>query len=164
MILDRATPAEIHDVALAMRDSDFDEFRAVSWADDREALAHQLTDVYGERPDVLCARLKGAGPIAIGGALQLRPNVATLLFFATPEFGRIAVPMTRWIRSELFPRLGGAGVHRVEAVSSFANKPASRWLTLLGMRRETGPMVGYGKRGEAFVQWMRTLDAGFPVA
>ena len=153
MTLDTATPAEIYEVALAMRRDDFLEFSAVAWADTREALADQITDIYGGRADVLCARAKGIGPVAIGGALELRPKVATLLFFATPYFRQIALPLTRFIRNSLLPKLGAAGVHRVEAVSMCGNEAAHRWIETLGLKPETGPLLNYGKGGESFIQF-----------
>lgn len=158
LTLDRASLAEVHEVALAMRESDFREFSAVAWADTREDLADQLTDRYAGRSDVLCARGATPVPIAIGGALLLRPKVATLLFFATDEFSSIALPLTRWIRKSLFPRLAASGVHRIEAVAMVEHVASRRWMQSLGLHPETGPLLNYGKRGEAFVQFSESFD------
>lgn len=156
MRLDVATADDIRAVARDMRDSDLAEFSAVLPVDDRDAVADTLSLRYGYRPDILCAQRDGRR-IAIGGALELRPNVLTLLFFATPDFGQIALPLTRFIKLGLFRRLVAAGVHRIEAVSMDGHTQAHRWIEALGLSRETGPLRGYGKRGEAFIQfaWVR---------
>ena len=86
-----------------------------------------------------------------------RPNVVSLLFFATDQFPEIALPATRFIKRELFARLKKAGVHRIEAVSMVDHNDTHAWLQTLGLERETEPMIGYGKGGESFIQLHRAL-------
>ncbi|CDZ55104.1 hypothetical protein [Neorhizobium galegae] len=157
MRIDRASCDDVYHVALRMRDRDFEEFAAVSPCDTREDLAALLAERYGGREDVICGG-DGSGPICIGGTIEARPNVLTLLFFATDDFPNIALPATRFIRNNLFPRCIQAGVHRIEAVSIAGYDHAHEWLQLLGLKPETGPMLGYGKRGEAFIQYARVVD------
>lgn len=152
MKIDRATVDDVRHVALRMRDRDFAEFSAVATTDDRAELAEQLAWRYGTRDDVLCGSLDGE-PICIGGTIEAWPGVITLLFFATPEFPRIGLPITRFVKRELFPRYLRAGVHRIQAVSLAGYHDMHRWLRTIGLEPETGPLPGYGKRREAFVQF-----------
>lgn len=158
MKIDRATPAEIRAVALAMRKRDLAEFSAVSRADTREELAVVLAERYAHRDDVLCVSTDDGTPVCIGATLELRPNVMSLLFFATDSFGAVAFPLTRFVRQNLFPRYEAIGVHRFEAVSMADHGPAHRWLRALGLQPETGPLLNYGKRGEAFIQFVKVCD------
>lgn len=156
MKIELASLTDVHSVALKMRARDFQEFSAVAAADSRKALARLLALRYGSRPDVWCAS-GPAGPTAIGGALELRPRVLTLLFFATDDFNQIGRAVTRFIVQRLFPPLIAAGVHRIECVSLDGYDEIHRWIEFLGLRREfEAPMRNYGKRGEAFVQFAWT--------
>lgn len=157
MQIETATADEVYRVALHMRERDFEEFSAITPVDTREELAKLLARRYGGWEDVLCVSKDGT-PICIGGAIEGRPNVLTLLLFATDDFGKIAVPITRFIRDEFFPRFFAAGVHRIEAVSLDGYAHVHAWLRVIGLEPETGPMLGYGKRGEAFVQFSKVQD------
>lgn len=136
-----------------MRDSDYDEFSAVSFTDTREDLAAVLAARYGRSHEVHVGFGDDGAPICIGGTVQSRPNVITLLFFATDRFPEIGLPITRYIKKQLFPRLRAAGVHRIEAVSSEDHTDAHAWLKTIGLKRETEPLLNYGKGGEAFLQF-----------
>lgn len=157
MKVDRATADDVFAVALNMRERDFEEFTRIWPFDARDRLAHAMADRYGGRDDVLCGFLDGR-PVCIGGTLESRPGVITLLFFATDEFPKIALPITRFIRRELFPRFFAAGVHRIEAVALASYVTVHGWLRTLGLQPETGPLKGYGKGGEAFIQFSKVVD------
>lgn len=158
MQIDIATPQEIFDVAMHMRETDFFEFTAVSPIDSREDLAMTLMERYGPSGEVICARYEGQ-PTAIGSLVMTRPGVATLLFYATAKFPKIALPLTRWIKWELFPRSREAGIHRIECASIDGYEQAHRWIEMLGLRREA-VMHGYGKRGETFHQFSMVKNVG----
>ena len=156
MKVEPATALDVEAVALAMRARDYAEFSAVSWAADRAELARHLAARYGDQPSVICGHHDGL-PACIGGTIEARPNVLSLLFFATDVFPQIALPATRFIRDRLFPRLRAVGVHRIEAVSMAGHKETHRWLRTLGLEPEVAVMRGYGRAGEDFVQfaWVR---------
>lgn len=135
-----------------MRERDFAEFSAVSYAETRFDLAEVLTARYGESPEIHVG-FEGVEPVCVGGTVQGRPNVISLLFFATDRFPEIILPATRYIKKQLLPRLIEAGVHRIEAVSMVEHKDAHAWLRTLGLRKETGPLHGYGKNKEVFLQF-----------
>lgn len=157
MKIEPATKADVFEVALDMRQRDFAEFSAVSFANSRDELATLLAERYGDRHDVLCGSWKGR-PVCIGGFVMARPNVITLLFFATDDFPQIGLGITRFIRKNLFPKLAAAGAHRIEAVSLAEYSEIHAWLATIGLRPETGPLLGYGRNGEAFIQFAKVSD------
>jgi hypothetical protein len=157
MKIEQATRDDILEVALGMRESDFAEFSALYPADNRHDLADQIADRFGPRKDVIVAKTDGA-PVAIGAVVEARPNVLTLLFFANDRVTEIGPALTRFIVQRLFPPLIAAGVHRIEAVSLEGNDAAHRWIEALGLTREAPPFRGYGKNGEAYVQFSWVKD------
>ena len=159
MRIEQATDKDIARVAFAMRDRDVTEFAAVLPADERPELAGILVSRYAGRPDVLAACARDGSPVCIGCVVEVHPNVVSLGFFATDEWPRIALPLSRWIKRELFPRLREAGVHRIQALSMAGYDEAHRWLALLGLRREA-EHPGFGKHGETFVTFSWVRDAG----
>lgn len=156
--IERATAQEVHDVALDMRQRDFDEFSALYPTDSRPALAKMMAERFGGREDVLCGSRDGV-PICIGGFIQARPGVITLLFYATDAFDKIALTITRFAVRRLFPRYFAAGIHRIEAVALADYVSVHNWLETLGLSKETGPLLGYGKRGEPFIQFSVVRNA-----
>lgn len=158
MRIDAPSRAEIRSVALAMRVRDYDEFCALAFADSREALAEVLAHRYGERDDTFCA-FTGDDPIAVGAMVQSRPNVVTLMFFATDRLPEIGLALTKFITQRLFPAYRKKGVHRIECVSLAGYEEVHRWIETLGLRQEAGPFQGFGKNGEAFVQFAWVADA-----
>jgi len=141
-----------------MRERDYKEFSAVSFTSDRRELADLMAERYGERTDVVVGCLDDYTPACVGAAIMSRPNVITLLFFATDHFPEIALPVTRFIRKQFLPRLVHAGVHRIEAVSLAGYVETHAWLKTLGLDQETEEMRGYGKHGEAFIQFAWSRD------
>lgn len=152
MNLAPVTPDYVQQVALAMRGRDVEEFLAVNPVADQEELALLLRDRYGRRRHLLCACDDAGEPVCIGGAVFGRPGVASLLFFATYAFPKIALPMTRFIKRHYFPSLAAEGIHRIECVSLAGYGDMHRWLETLGMQRE-GLFRAYGKSREDFVQY-----------
>lgn len=156
MQLEHASGPAIQWVALRMRDADFREFEALSTATGQRELAAQLAQRFCGRDDVLVAR-HDERPIAVGGLIGTRPNVASLLFFATDEFSKVGNALTRIIKRELFPGAKAAGVHRIEAVAMVEHVEAHRWIQYLGLTAEGPPLRGFGKGGEAYqmFSWVR---------
>ena len=158
MKIDAPTREDILSVALAMRDRDYDEFSALSPADSREALAETLADRYAGREDTFCA-YAGSEPVAVGAMVQGRPGVVTLMFFATDRLPEIGLALTKFITQRLFPAYRARGVHRIECVSLEGYEEVHRWIEVLGLRHEAGPFRGFGKNGEAFIQFAWVADA-----
>lgn len=147
--IDRATPEDIYSVALNMRERDFEEFTAVNMANTREELAESLSRHYGSL-DCMIAVRRGDKAVAVGGALEIRPNVVSLMFMATDDFSKVAIDTTKYIRNQLFPSLINVGIHRIECASLVGYDYTHRWLKMLGMTREIGVMRAFGKNGEDF--------------
>lgn len=158
MKIERATAEAVRHVALNMRERDFAEFSAVSPIDTRERLAGYLSRAYGGREDVF-AVYDGGAPVCIAGTIEAWPNVITLLFFATADFPKVVVPVTRFFR-RLFDKYEAAGVHRIQAISIDDYEQTHQWLRLFGLKAETAPMLNYGRHGEAFIQFSRLKGGG----
>lgn len=150
--IELATQDEIYSVALAMRERDLAEFSAALPVHRRRDVAANLAMRYGGRDDVMVGAVDGK-PICIGGTVQVNDAIH-LLFFATDEFPKIAISITRFIRQELFPRFFEAGIQRVECASIEGYEHAHRWLRLLGLK-EIGATEFKGRNGEAFVHFVR---------
>jgi hypothetical protein len=156
MKLDAPTRDAVAYVAARMRKRDADEFFAVSRAASQAELVSALVDRYGDAPDTFCAFLDET-PIAVGAMVEHRPNVVTLMFFATDRLPEIGVALTRWIVQRLFPQYRARGVHRIECASMGGYEEVHRWIETLGLSREA-VMPKYGKAGETFVQFAWVAD------
>ncbi|WP_146071428.1 hypothetical protein [Bosea lathyri] len=154
MRIEPASPAAVLAVASRMRERDQHEFMATSYARTSDELAQDMVRRYAGLPGAICA-LDGTDPVAIGAMIEARPNVLTLLFFATNEMPRIAISLTSFITKRLFPPQREAGVHRIECVSIIDHTDAHRWIKILGLKQEA-TMPGYGKGGETFFQFAWT--------
>jgi hypothetical protein len=156
MMIDAPTPGAVRYVASGMRRSDIDEFMALSPVNTEQELKASLIENYGEHPDGFAFFADDNEPIGVGAMVQARPNVVTLLFFATEKFTEIAGPLARFTKQRLFPRYRDAGVHRIECVSIAGYAPMHRWIQMVGLQEEA-VMKGYGKGGETFHQfaWVR---------
>jgi len=155
MKLEPATQAEVYEVAVSMRDQDWREFSAIRFEETRAEMAAALAAAYGGREDVLCVRAADGDAVAIGGFIMGRPNVVSLLLFATDALPKVGLPLTRFIRRFLFPALEARGVHRIEAVSLASYTETHDWMATLGLQPETPPMLNYGRDGQAFIQFAR---------
>lgn len=151
------TFTDIFTVARDMRQADLKEFLGVNTAETRLDLASILATRLCDRGDVMVGHDK-EGAVCVGGTFEGRPNVITLLFFANERFPGIALPITRFIKRNLFPRLTARGIHRIEAVSLADRGDVHTWLNTLGLKAETGPLLGFGKNGEAYIQFSWSAD------
>lgn len=158
MRISSPTPDVVRRVALNMRERDYKEFSAVSFTTSREQLAEAMAERYGSRTDVVVGYLDDMTPVCVGAAIMARPNVVTLLFFATDDLKEIILPVTRFIKKQFLARLVLSGTHRIEAVSLAGYDETHAWLKTLGLDKETESLLGYGKAGEAFVQFAWSKD------
>lgn len=151
MRVDTARPGYVRYVADRMRAGDIREFLPLTHVETAADLAELMVKLYSDHPDGLSFHDE-TGPIGIGAMVMGRPNVVTMLFFATDRFPRIAYPLARFTKKNLFPRYREAGVHRIEAVSIDGYHEAHRWIRLVGMSHEAA-LRGYGKGGETYHQF-----------
>lgn len=156
MRVEEPTIERVRYVADRMRDSDADEFLAVSFAGSRAELADSLVERYADHPHGFCF-MNGQTPVGVAAMVQARPNVITLMFFATDEFPKLAMAITRFTLRTLFPSYRAAGVHRIECASIDGYEAAHRWIEILGLSRE-GLFRGFGRNGETFHQFAWVAD------
>lgn len=156
MKVDVPSPDRVAHVVANLRQSDVDEFLALSAATDRAALADILVEKYSEHPAGYCF-LDGDEPVGVGAMIEARPNVITLMFFGTEKFAGIANPLAKFTRQRLFPRYRDAGAHRIECVSIEGYAQMHRWIRTVGLSQEA-VMPGYGKGGETFIQFAWVAD------
>ncbi|RUP22305.1 hypothetical protein [Methylobacterium sp.] len=156
MILEPVTYATALQVGQGMRERDVMEFAAVAPVG-AEDLAPWLAQRFGRRGELLCARTDDGEPVCIGGAVEVRPGSATLLFYGTDRFPEIALPMTRFIRRHYFPSLAAAGTHRIECVTLDSYREMQRWLETLGLERES-TLRAYGRGREDFAMYAWIAD------
>jgi hypothetical protein len=156
MKLDAPTREDVAFVATRMRSRDMQEFMAVSHAASEAELVEGLVDRYGGAHDAFCA-YRGGIPVAVGAMVEHRPNVVTLMFFATADLPLIGAALTRWIRQRLFPQYRARGVHRIECASIDGYVSVHRWVQALGLKREA-VMPKYGRGGETFIQFAWVVD------
>jgi hypothetical protein len=131
-------------VATNMRDWDKREIYATRWNNDP-------ADVAGD-----CCMAGAFGwvayddePIAVLGAVPLHPGVWGVYMFATDNFAKIAISLTKYVRRVMMPSLTATGAHRAECKSIEGHDTAQRWLEFLGANRES-TLSGYGREGEDF--------------
>lgn len=151
MRIDEPTRDDVRWVAELMRQRDIDEFLAVGFAENHEALIPQLVERYGNGGDTYCAYL-GDDPVAIGAMALHRPGVLTAGLFATEDFPSVAPPFAKFIRSRLMPKYQAAGIHRIDAIASADNADGHRWMKALGMKEEA-ILRKFGRGGEDFVMY-----------
>lgn len=147
-----ATPEQVYAVACDMRQRDRDEFMAVSMFQRHDQLVESLVRRFGGHPDAIAGCFDDGAPVCVGGLIQHRPRVATLLFFATDAFEGIALDFSRFVKQRLFPGYVAKGVHRIECSSIAGYDEAHRWIEFLGLTREA-EMRKFGRGGETYVQF-----------
>ena len=157
MRIDDPTEEHVRFVADRIRAKDAEEFMAVSFADTAADLADDLIERYSAHPDTYCFSDDDGTPVAVGAMVMARPNVVTLMFFATDRFPKLALAIARFTVRRLFPRYREAGVHRIECASIAGYDEAHRWIRLCGMKPE-GEFRGFGRNGETFHQFAWVAD------
>lgn len=88
-------------------------------------------------------------PIAVFGAFPSgTPGVWMTFLLTTPQFGRIALPLTKFIRKGIIPVLfGELNVRRLQADLHEKHVHIHRWVKTLGAEEE-GRMKGYSPDGD----------------
>lgn len=150
MRIEAARAEDARYVAERMRAKDVAEFLPLSRCETASELADLMVEQFGDHPAGYTFHLDE--PIAVGAMVEGRPNVVTLLFYATDRFPEIALPLAKFTRRVLFPRYREGGVHRIECVSIDGYEEAHKWIRLLGLDHEA-EMPGFGRGGETYHQF-----------
>ena len=157
MMIDVPSVEHVRYVADHIRPKDAEEFLAVSFANTPAELADTLVQRYGGHHEAYAFSDDDGTPVGVGAMVEGRPNVITLMFFATERFAKLALPIARFTKHRLFPNYRDAGVHRIECISIAGYEHAHKWIRLCGMKEE-GVFRGFGKNGEAFHQFAWVAD------
>ncbi len=158
----RIEPPCTRDVAYVgayMRQRDRDEFIALTHFASYGELVFSLIERFASHPDVFVVH--DEEPVAVGGMILHRPNVATLLFFATDKFAAVGRPFTRFVKKQLFRTYVERGVHRIEAQALADYGEVRSWLNVLGLTAEA-TMPGFGRDGQTYIQYAWTKSVRSP--
>lgn len=152
MIVQPLTRAAMAYVAANMRAADAAEILATRWTDDPMEI---VADAEKLGPLAWAVGLDGC-PIACVGALEKWPGVWQVWMFATDDFDKIGLRLTRFVRRVIIPAVVAAGGHRAQAFSAESHTVAHKWLEVLGATREGPGSPGFGKNRETFYTYAWT--------
>lgn len=141
-------------VALYIREVDRLELDAGMWAYDAPAVARATVGLsrFGG-----VAALDDGTPAAVVAAMETTPGVYDVGMYATEDWHKVALGLTRWGLRSLKPAMLAAGGHRAECRSIEWHHEAHRWLELLGFVREA-VLPDVGKNRETFIQFAWRLS------
>lgn len=96
-------------------------------------------------------------PVTAFGVYENMPTVWCVWMFATDDWPRVALTVTKTIRREWMPLLQTSDYSRVDCWSMEGHDVAHRWLESLGASREA-TLKDYGPTGKAFhcYSWTRS--------
>lgn len=132
-----------------LREWDRKEVFATRFSDDPDQLA---MDVLRWGPNWWVAGEDKA--IAVIGATEVWPGCWSVGMFATDEFSKIGLPLTKWVKRSMIPHIAQQGIRRGECRSIEGHEMAHRWLETLGAKREGDGLKKYGKDGETFFTYV----------
>lgn len=142
-------------VADRMRRKDREEIAATREPFDTVALTRDCLAI----PHFAWVTGREEAPIAVVGAVPLHPGVWSCWMFATDEFPKIRIGMTKFARHVIVPALAQSGCRRAQCLSDEGHVEAHEWLKALGAVEESR-MLGYGKSGETFICFVLMLGLG----
>lgn len=153
MTLYKPTYESVLHVAQNMRAADCEEIYPLLHDPSPEELARRVMSC-----PTFCWLAAAPHPIAAFGMFEVRPRAWTAFAFATDDFPKVALEMTKFLVRKVKPFLfNDMGAVRIEAHSHPAHTQAHRWLKMLGAKAEIDPE--YGPNGEPYVRFvMRRSD------
>lgn len=147
----------VWDIAYRMREIDYQEISATSFAKDRRELADNMSVGASRVPSMYVCM--GDDPIAVVGWSMVRPGVGLVGMFATDDFRKIATGVNKFITHELMQDINKCNLHRLECFSLGIHTEAHSWLEWLGLSKEA-ELESYGRNGEKFVSFAWTRKPG----
>lgn len=160
MIWEEGNVGSIYNVALNMRQRDYEEIAALCFCENRKELADQLARSWADHKTTIVCGTKELGGIAALTYIPMRKGVWNLGLFATNNFQKIHLSLTKLVINSIIPVLDNANAHRVEAQSIAGYKTVHNWLKFLGLKEES-VLKGYGRNKEDFINfaWVRGEDS-----
>lgn len=155
MLLEDIEPVGLAHVVNNMRKSDVHEIFATTNASSAQEYVDEMMML---KRAGLCGWIASQDgvPIAALGIMPMWHNVVNVWMFATDDFPKIALQLTRFVRRNMVPALTSGGIHRAQCFSMNGHVVAQRWLEILGAKRE-GVAKGFGSGGEDFTLYSWTL-------
>lgn len=143
-------------VASNMRATDRAEIYATQWSDTPEELAAAVVASGAFRWG---AYLDGK-PVAMIGAAPRWPGSWQVWAFATDDWWRVALAMTKHAKRFMLPALIRAGARRIDAYALESNTKSNMWLQRIG-GTPRNVLESWGKQGETFLcfTWLRKDNA-----
>ncbi len=148
----QANIGAIYDIAVNMRERDYEECSALSFANSRHELADELARSWSNIPTSIVCGTKEDGGIAAFTYVPMRKGVWNMGLFATDKFNKIHLSLTKLIIKSIIPTLDNAGAHRVEAPSITGYSTVHNWLNFLGQEDES-ILKGSGRNGEELLKY-----------
>lgn len=142
---------DVQFVAERMREWDKKEIYATRWTEDPYALTQDVM-----RHPEFAWTFGIEQPIAVLSGWTPWPGYWEVCMFATDEFPRIALSMTKFVKNWVIPRLSEFA-HRVDCRSMEGHIEAQNWLELLGAKREN-TLERYGKNQETFFTYRWLIE------
>lgn len=149
-----ATEEAIMYIACNLRAADAEELYATCWDDKPETITKH-TVACGDFRFVFA--VDGRPACAIGAA-PMWPGVWSMWMFATDDFPRVSLSVTKHVRHVIMPSLLKTGAHRASAASLSTHDTAHKWLQSFGFSKES-EMPGFGKNGETFYNFVCSARA-----
>ena len=149
--LEPATYADAAYVARRMRPGDANEILPLLWGG-AEDLALSASAAHYARTAFYDGK-----PVAVVGGTQTHPACWQVFMFATNDWPRVALSVTRHVVREMLPAWYASGANRAECRSHAAYDWAHRWLEMMGASREA-VIPEYGREAETYYQyvWLRS--------
>lgn len=91
-------------------------------------------------------------PVASFGGHQAWPGVWNIWMWATDNWPKVALSVTRHIKRVMIPELVRRGAHRGQCASAVGHTTAHAWLESLGLKSE-GVLSGYGRQQQDFLMY-----------
>jgi len=142
-------------IASNMRQADRDEIYNVIGHNNPYLLAQQTLDASRMGSAVVAAR--NSRPVAVMGFVVIHPGVGTMYAYATRDFYRVALTLTKYAIRVMRPAMMASGLHRVQCQSRFDHHSAHGWLELLGFKRET-VLRQFGADRSNYIQYYALKD------
>ena len=144
---------DVVEISRNMRPADADEILPLIWGHTPENLA-ALVLAGGEL--IFVAR-HGSTPVAAFGAVEIKPSNWQVWAFATPQWPKVVLAVSKYLRRRIMPIVEGRGGNRAECWSLSTHTDAHRWIEMMGGEREA-TVSDYGPHRKTYhlYAWTRT--------
>jgi hypothetical protein len=160
MIVQKATPMDVFDVAYRMRKKDFEEISATSGSDDRKKVAARMQmgfeNYYTDGWVVLDDKGKR---VSIIGWTRYPDKLtrARVGFFGTDDFEQMKMAITKLIRGKIDLWAQDVNVVRMDAQSLDGYEDSHKWLEFFGFKRGD-VLINWKDSGRTFINFEKQIN------